>query len=109
MASKYPWVAGLATALSLVACYGTLITIAILGALGVAVSVDGTIWSGAIIGLALAAVGGLALGVSRHQKIRPVVTGGFGVVILSYAFYVRYSHWTELVGFTLLAAAVFRD
>lgn len=52
-------VAPVATALSLIACYGTIAAIALLGALGVTIALNEAAWAGAIVvfaGLAAAAI-----------------------------------------------------
>jgi hypothetical protein len=107
--ARFDWLGSVATALSLVACYGTLAVIGILGALGIAIALDETIWAGAIVAFATLAVGGFALGLIRHRQPWPILVGGLGLVILGYAMYVQYDRLTELVGFILLCLAAFWD
>jgi hypothetical protein len=47
------WLAAVATTFSLVACYGTLAAIAVLGALGVTIALNEAVWAGAIVLLPL--------------------------------------------------------
>ena len=107
--SRFGWLAGVATIFSLVACYGTLAVIALLGALGVAIVLDEALWAGAIVTFAALALGGLALGLIRHRKPWPTLLGGLGVLALGYAMYVQYDRLTELAGFVLLSIAAFWD
>jgi len=106
---KYSWLPSLATALSLLACYGTLAVLALLGALGVAIDLDEALWAGAIVTTAALAVGGLAVGTVRHRQLWPLLIGVLGAAVIGYAMYVQYSRITEVSGFVLLSAAAFWD
>lgn len=106
---KYGWVAGVATALSLIACYGTLAVIGLLGVLGIALALDETLWAWAIVTFAVLAVGGLGPGLTRHRRPWPILAGGLGATVLGYAIYVQYGRLTEPAGFVLLCLAAFWD
>ncbi len=99
----------MATALSLVVCYGTLAVIALLGALGFAISLNEKLWAGAIVTFAALAVGGLGLGLARHRRPWPALVGGLGATVIGYAMYGRYDRLTELVGFVLLCLGAVWD
>ncbi len=107
--SRFGWLAGAATVLSLIACYGTLVVISLLGVLGIAIAVNKALWAGAIVAFAALAVGGLGLGLVRHRRPWPILVGGLGAVVLGYAMYVHYARLTELAGFVLLCLAAFWD
>ncbi|OYV75750.1 MAG: hypothetical protein B7Z66_11685 [Chromatiales bacterium 21-64-14] len=107
--SRFGWLAGAATALSLVACYGTLVVITLLGALGITIAVNNALWAGAIVTFSILAVGGLGLGLARHRRPWPILVGGLGALTLAYAMYVHYARLTELAGFVLLCIAAFSD
>ncbi len=107
--SRFGWLAGVATALSLVVCYGTLVVMALLGALGFAITLNKTLWAGAIVTFAVLAVGGLGLGLARHRKPWPILVGGLGAAVIGYAMYWRYDRLTELAGFVLLLIAAVWD
>jgi arsenite methyltransferase len=98
-----------ATALSLIACYGTLALIAILSALGFTISLNETLWAGAIVTFAALAVASLVLGWTWHRRPGPVILGLAGAAMLAYAMYGHYSRLTELAGFALLALAACWD
>jgi MerC mercury resistance protein len=107
--NRFSWLAGMATILSLLACYGTLAVLALLGMLGVAIALNETLWAGAIVTSATLALGGLAFGAARHRHMGPVLMGGFGAAAIAYAMYVNYSRGIEVTGFIFLAAAALRD
>lgn len=107
--SKLAWLPGIATGLSLIACYGTLAVAAILGALGVAIALDEALWAGAIVAFAALAAGGLAFGFSRHRVAWPLLMGGAGAAAIGYAMYVEFTRTIELAGFVLLCAATVWD
>jgi len=106
---KRSWHAPLATALSLIACYGTLATIALLGALGVGIALNEVVWAGAIVLFAALAVVALALRWRRHGRALPVLLGGAGLVLIAFAMYVSYSLPAELGGFALLCLGTWAD
>ncbi len=107
--SKSKQLAGIGTILSLVTCYGTLAIVSILGALGFAITLNNTIWAGAIVAFAALAAIGLALGYRRHRKPAPLAIGILGAALISYTMLVDYSRVIELIGFVLLALAAFWD
>jgi len=107
--SRSSRLAGIGTLLSLVTCYGTLGLISLLGALGIAIAVDNSIWAGTIVVFALLAVIGLALGLLRHKKPWPLLIGGLGAAIIAYAMYVQYDRLIEISGFVFLSLAALLD
>jgi hypothetical protein len=68
-ANKLEWLAGVATLLSILACYGTLVIIGTLSLLGISVALHTGAWAGAISLFAVLAVAGVALGYRRHRMI----------------------------------------
>ena len=102
-------IAGVGTLLSVAACYGTLALISVLGTLGIAIAVDNSLWTGAIVAFAVLAVIGLGLGLLRHGKSWPVLIGGLGAAIVVYAMYVQYDRMVEISGFVLLSLAALGD
>jgi len=103
------WLAPLGAALSLVACYGTLAAIALLGALGVGLALNEAVWAGAIVLFALLAVVALALRWRRHGRGLPVLLGVGGLALIVFAMYVSYSLPAELGGFALLCLGTWAD
>ncbi|WP_104018573.1 MerC domain-containing protein [Roseovarius nitratireducens] len=103
------WMAALATGLSLIACYGTLAAIVVLGALGVGIALNETVWAGAIVLFAALAVAALALRWRRHGRGVPVLLGGAGLALIVFAMNVSYSLPAELGGFVLLCLGTWAD
>jgi energy-coupling factor transporter transmembrane protein EcfT len=101
--------APLATALSLVACYGTLAAVAFLGALGIGIALNEAVWAGAIVLFAALAVAALALRWRRHGRGLPVLLGGAGLALIVFAMYVSHSLPIELGGFALLCLGTWAD
>jgi energy-coupling factor transporter transmembrane protein EcfT len=101
--------APLATALSLVACYGTLAAVALLGALGIGIALNEAVWAGAIVLFAALAVAALALRWRRHGRGLPVLLGGAGLALIVFAMYVSHSLPIELGGFALLCLGTWAD
>lgn len=98
-----------ATVLSLIACYGTLAAVALLGALGVGIALNEAVWAGAIVLFAALAVAALALRWRRHGRGSPVLLGGAGLALIAFAMYISYSLPAELGGFALLCLGTYAD
>ena len=107
--SQFGWFAGVGTALSVIACYGTLVGISALGALGFAIQLNEQLWAGAIVLFAILALFGLALGLKRHKVFWPVLLGITGTLAIIYAMYVQYDRLVEVAGFVLLFIAAIWD
>lgn len=98
-----------ATILSLLSCYGTLATVAVLALLGVHLRIPSALWAGAIISFAMIAVLGLALGARQHRALWPLAVGTIGAAALAYAMFVSYDRFVEIGGFLLLGLAAVAD
>ena len=98
-----------ATALSLVACYGTLAAIGLLGALGVSIALDEAVWAGAILVFAWLALLALLLRQRRHGRPWPIVLAAIGVVLITFTMTMTYERTIELAGFAFLCAGTFMD
>lgn len=107
--SKLEWLAGVATLLSILACYGTLVVIGTLSLLGISVALHTGAWAGAISLFAVLAMAGVALGYPRHHMISPLVTAAFGTAIILWVMFGSYSRVLELIGFGTLIIAVAWD
>ncbi|MCK0102135.1 MerC domain-containing protein [Pseudohalocynthiibacter sp. F2068] len=106
---RFGWFAGVATVLSVVACYGSLVFISALGALGIAIHLNETLWAGAIVLFAILALFGFVLGLKQHKVFWPIVLGIAGTLAIIFAMYVRYDRLVEITGFVLLFLAAIWD
>lgn len=103
------WLAPVATALSLVACYGTLAAAALLAAAGIQFGISNTLWAGSVVLFALTAVAGLALGARRHGSLWPLAIGIAGAAAVAFTMIITYDRLIEVGGFLLLGLAAAAD
>lgn len=106
---RWDWLASVATVLSIVACYGTLLLIGALSLLGVSLAVHNGLWAGAISLFAVLAAIGLALGYKRHHAPAPFVLGTIGTGLIVWVMFGPYSRLIELIGFAFLVVAAALD
>ncbi|MCC2664367.1 MAG: uncharacterized protein K0S35_2289 [Geminicoccaceae bacterium] len=97
------------TILAILACYGTLLLVAALSALGVTFAINEGAWASAIVFFALLATAGLALGWRQHQTTWPLLLGGLGLALILWAMFASYSPTTEFAAFAALAVAAAWD
>lgn len=103
------WLAALATTLSLVACYGTLAAIAVLGALGVTIALNEAVWASAIVLFAALAFVAWYFRWRKHRRIAPILLAGIGFLLIAFTMMISYERLIELVGFAFLCAGTFVD
>lgn len=103
------WIAPAAAAMSLVACYGTLAAIALLGTLGVTIALNDALWAGAIVVFAWLTLLALWLRKRRRRLLGPIALAAIGVALITFTMMVTYERVIELVGFAFLCAGTFLD
>lgn len=103
------WLAVVATAFSLVACYGTLAAIAVLGALGVTIALNEAVWASAIVLFAALAFVALFFRWRKHRRSLPLLLAGIGLLLIAFTMMVSYQRIIELSGFAFLCAGTFVD
>lgn len=106
---KVKHLSGIATALSFLACYGTLAAVTLLAVLGLTLEVNAMAWTGAIVLFALFALISLAMSFWKHRRRWPIAFGFMGFSALVYALLIRYSGAIELFGFIALSGAAILD
>lgn len=94
---------------AILACYGTLLAVASMAALGVPILVDEAVWAAAIVIPALLAAAAVTAGLRKHGGLGAAVTAVLGAGVVVYVMTVRYDQLVELAGFALLAAGVLWD
>ncbi|WP_290653021.1 MerC family mercury resistance protein, partial [Aquisalimonas sp.] len=100
-------VAGLGMAI--LACYGGMAALGLLAVLGMGLAFDETLWAGAIFLFAALTLGAVLPGMKYHGAYGPGLLGGAGVAVIGFVMFVQYNMLIELLGFLLLAVAVWRD
>ena len=103
------WLAPLATALSLVACYGTFAAIGLLGALGVTIALNEAVWAGAIVLFAGLTFAVLLVRRRRHGRLFPAALAGVGFLLIGFSMLVSYNQLIEFAGFVFLFAGTAMD
>lgn len=107
--NRRPWLPAISTLLSFLACYGTLIIVAALGAMGIVVAINETIWATAIVVFAGLAYFGLFVSYRCHKSPLPMLIASLALIATVYTMYFQYSRILELGGFALLTIAVTID
>lgn len=107
--NRRPRLPAISTLLSFLACYGTLIIVAALGAMGIVVAINETIWATAIVVFAGLAVFGLFVSYRSHRSPLPMIIALIGLIVTVYTMYFQYNRILELGGFVLLTIAVTLD
>lgn len=87
---------------AVVACYGTLATVALLSLVGVSVDVNEVVLVKVVTGLLVLALGGMYLSYRVHRKLGPLVLSICAAGLLLWVFYGTYSKPLELIGFAML-------
>ncbi|KKJ78683.1 hypothetical protein WH95_00935 [Kiloniella litopenaei] len=101
-------IASAATTCSIILCYGTLMLINLLGKMGFEITVNETLWAGAITIASFFALLGLFVNLYRHKHVLPVVMGSLGCALINFVMHYNYNLMIELTGFACLClAAVF--
>ena len=109
MERGWDWLPAIATAGSIIACYGTLAVLALLSLMGIGIAVNDGAWAGAISVFAVLAALAIAFGYRRHGQAVPVGLAVAGAALVLWAMYGDYSRTVEIAGFAALAAATLLD
>lgn len=99
----------LAVVASIVACYGTLALVAILSAVGVALSVPEGAWATLIVVFAWIAVLAMGVNLRRHRNLGPFILSDIGALIVTWVMFVDFNRIMEIAGFALLVIAALWD
>jgi len=103
------WLAPAMAVQSLLACYGTLATTAVLGMLGVALALNDAVWAGGVVVLAWLAVPPLWLRRRRHGLHAPVALAAIGAALVTFAMAAIYVRLIEIAGFAFLGTGTWLD
>jgi len=117
-ATRSSYLAGVGVVLSMLACYGTILLIAILSLIGFTVAVNVHLWAAAIVLFAALALIGVALGYRRHRNVGPPVAAALGALLIVLSQYATgflsgtaglNSRVVEMLGFAALLLGAIWD
>jgi hypothetical protein len=100
---------GVAVALSIVVCYGTLTLVTLLALLGITITIHEGAWATAIVALAWIAVLAMGVNMQRHRSFAPFIVSDIGALLVSWVMFVDYGRTMEIFGFALLIVAAIWD
>ena len=107
------WLPAAGTLLSIFSCKGTLGIVTGLSLMGLTLHINVHLWSAAIVGFALVAVLGLALGYRQHRTSGTILLGAVGALFVIFTLYgsqvlqmmIIPRDAVEIIGFASLLAA----
>lgn len=101
----YSWIGSAASLVAVLACYGTLATVALLSVIGISVELDEGLLVKLISGLLVTALAGMGYSWRVHRHPGPILLSLVATALLLWVFYGSYSKPLELTGFVLLVVA----
>lgn len=105
----YSWVGSAASLLAVLACYGTLTTVALLSVIGIGIEIDESLLVKLVTGLLVLALAGMAYSYRVHRHPGPLLLSITSAAVLLWVFYGSYSKPLELTGFAVLVFASLWD
>lgn len=93
------WIAAIGTALAVLSCYGTLVVVTGLSALGLSLAVNEQAWAGAIAAFSMIAFLGVAVASWRAGPLWALLLAGAGFGAILWVMFVSYGRAVELAGF----------
>jgi arsenite methyltransferase len=108
-AAQHGFAGVLAAGAAIIACYGVLALVALLGAFGFAMPLNNLAWASLIVIFAALVPVGLTLNMCVHRAIGPVVLGFTGALLVGYSMFGRYDWKIEAAGFAALIGATVWD
>lgn len=107
--NNYSWIGSVTSLLAVVACYGTLATVALLSVIGISVEIDESVLVKLITGLLILALAGMGYSYSVHRHPGPLLLSIAAATLLLWVFYGSYSKPLEITGFIALVIASIGD
>jgi len=96
---------GLATVLSILACYGTLAFVSIMSIFGVTININSGVWAGVITLFAWLVVLSTAMNYRNLRAIGPLILAVVGAAVITYVMFITFHRLLEITGFTAIIAA----
>jgi hypothetical protein len=102
---KMSRLAGLATIISILACYGTLAFVSLLSIFGLSLNIHEGAWAGVITLFAWLAFMGVAVNFRCYRALGPLLLGAAGAVLITWVMFVSFNRFLEIAGFAGLISA----
>lgn len=98
-----------ALTMALLACYGTLALVGIMGMLGASMVLNNGVWAAAILACAALASVVIATGITKHRTMAPLLIALGATGLLTFTMLVDYQVWLEILSFAGLGFATWLD
>jgi len=105
----YSWLGSVTSLLAVLACYGTLATVALLSVIGISIEIDEGLLVKLITVLLVFALAGMGYSYSVHRHPGPIMLSIVSALLLLWVFYGSYSKLLEVTGFFALVIASIWD
>lgn len=99
----------IAAVLSIVACYGTLAAVSILGVFGVTLNIHEGAWAGVITLFGWLVPLGMIFNARSSRAIGPLLTASGGAVLITWVMFMTFNRVVEILGFVALLSAIVWD
>jgi len=103
------WISTIGSLGALIACKGLLVFFSVMSALGVSMTLDGTIWANLILVLVTLALVGFVINLRKHEKALPILLALVGAGAIYYSYLVEFVRPIETAGIIILVLAAALD
>jgi hypothetical protein len=103
------WISTIGTLAALIACKGLLVFFSVMSALGVSMTLDGTIWVNLILVLVTLALVGFVINLRKHENALPILLALVGAGAIYYSYLVEFVRPIETAGIIILVLAAALD
>ena len=103
------WIPATGSFGALIACKGLLVAFSVMSALGISVTLDGTIWVNIILVLVTVALGGFVINLGKHGNPFPLFLALAGAGAIYYSYLVEFVRPIETAGIVILVIAAASD
>ena len=103
------WISAIGSVGALIACKGLLVFFSVMSALGVSMTLDGSIWVKIILVLVTVVLAGLVINLRKHGNPLPVALALVGAGAIYYSYLIDFIRSIETVGIIGLVFAAGLD
>lgn len=109
ISDRLSWLGSVTSLLAVATCYGTLVAVVLLSAIGVSVDLNEGLFVRIVTGLLVVALFGMTYSFRLHRSPGPLVLSVAAAGLLIWVFYGTYSQVLEIIGFVGLVVASIWD